>query len=116
MDAIFRIEREKQNFLFYKEYENDSSISGFHSHLELYFVDDGEMDITVNSHYRKLKKGEMCVVLSFDSHAYATKDYSKSSVLIIPIYLCGEFTEFVKNKTTLNPFITDKKGVSKIKR
>lgn len=116
MDAIFRIEREKQNFLFYKEYENDSSISGFHSHLELYFVDDGEMDITVNSHYRKLKKGEMCVVLSFDSHAYATKDYSKSSVLIIPLYLCGEFTEFVKNKTTLNPFITDKKVVSKIKR
>ena len=78
MDAIFRIEREKQNFLFYKEYENDFSISGFHSHLELYFVDDGEMDITVNSHYRKLKKGEMCVVLSVNVKRKCTKRASEN--------------------------------------
>lgn len=115
MEAVFRIEREKQNYLFYKEYQNDKAIFGFHSHLELYFVDEGEMDITVNSYQRRLKKDEMCVVLSFDAHCYQTPKASRSRVLIIPTYLCTEFMETIKNKRVVSPFIYDQKIVRKIK-
>ena len=115
MDAIFRVEREQQNFLFYKEYENDKSIFGFHSHIELYFVGDGEMDMTVNSYQKRLKKDEMCVVLSFDAHCYQTPAYSRSRVLIIPTYMCTEFVETVKDKQASSPFICNQETVRKIK-
>lgn len=116
MKAVFRTDREKQDFLFYKEYQNDSAIFGFHSQVELYFIDDGEMDITINSHHRRLKKGEMCVALSFDAHGYSTPEFSKSSVLIIPTHLCSGFIESTKDKHSAYPFICDKEIVSEIKQ
>lgn len=115
MNAVFRTDREKQDFLFYKEYQNDSAIFGFHSQVELYFIDDGEMDITVNSHHKRLKKGEMCVALSFDAHGYSTPEFSKSSVLIIPTHLCTEFIENIRDKHSTYPFICNKEVVSEIK-
>ena len=115
MKAIFRTDREKQNYLFYKEYQNDSSIFGFHSQVELYFIDDGEMDITINSYHKRLKKGEMCVSLSFDAHGYSTPSSSRSSVLIIPTHICEKFIESFKDKRSVYPFICDKNAVAEIK-
>ena len=115
MDAIFRVEREKQNFLFYKEYENDKSIFGFHSHIELYFVDEGEMDMTVGAQRKLLKKDEMCVVLSFVPHRYVTPAHSRSRVLIIPTYLCTDLMEIIKDKRLSSPFICDGEAVRRIK-
>ena len=115
MKAIFRTDREKQDFLFYKEYENDSAVFGFHSQIELYFVDEGEMDIVINSHHKRLKAGEMCVALSFDAHGYSTPDYSRSSVLIIPTHMCTSFIESMKEKQSAYPFICKKEVVLEIK-
>jgi len=115
MKAIFRTDREKQDFLFYKEYENDSAVFGFHSQVELYFVDDGEMDIAINSHHKRLKKGEMCVALSFDAHGYSTPDHSRSSVLIIPTHMCTSFIKCMKDKQSVYPFICKKEVVCEIK-
>lgn len=115
MKAVFRLEREKQNFLFFKQYQNDSAIFGFHSQVELYFIDDGEMDITINGHHKRLKKGEMCVSLSFDAHGYSTPKNSRSSVLIIPTYMCKDFIESIRDKRSVVPFICDEKIVSEIK-
>lgn len=115
MKAEFGISRERHNKLFYEEYQNDNGIFHFHSQIELYFVDDGEMEIIVNNHRRVLKKGEMSVALSYDAHAYKTLKASKSSVLIIPPYMCEEFIEAIKNKRVSNPFICKKEAVEKIK-
>lgn len=115
MQAKFNEDRERHNKLFYKEYENDSCVFQFHSHIELYFVDDGEMDFVVNNHHRVLKAGQMSVALSYDSHAYKTPTYSKSSVFIIPVYMCEEFINATKHKKAAYPFITDLDTVKKIK-
>lgn len=115
MKAEFGISRERHNKLFYKEYQNDSGNFHFHSQIELYFVDDGEMEIIVNNHRKVLKKNEMSVALSYDAHAYKTIKSSKSSVLIIPPYMCEEFIESIKNKRVSNPFICKKESVQKIK-
>jgi AraC-like DNA-binding protein len=115
MQAIFNIERERQNLLFYKEYTNDSCVFQFHSQIELYFVDDGEMEFFVNNHRRVLKKGEMSVALSYDSHSYRTPEFSRSSVLIIPTHLCENFILATNHKRASYPFICDPEIVSKIK-
>ena len=115
MQPRFNIERERHNRLFYKEYENDSCVLQFHSHIELYFVDEGEMEFLVNGHFRVLSAGELSVALSYDSHAYVTPSYSRSSVLIIPVYMCERFIEATKNKKASYPFILDTSAVSRIK-
>lgn len=112
----FGIERERHNKLYFKSYENDNGFFHFHSQIELYFVDAGEMEVVVNNHRKILKKGEVSVALSFDPHSYRTLEFSKSSVLIIPPYLCEEFIAVIQQKKATYPFITDKKVVSKIKK
>ena len=115
MRAKFNVDRERHNKLFYKEYVNDSCIFQFHSQIELYFVDGGEMDFVVNNHHRTLKEGEMSVALSYDTHAYKTPVCSKSSVLIIPVYMCENFIKATKHKKAAYPFICDRETVRKIK-
>lgn len=115
MQAVFGAKREQQNHLFFKEYTNDKGAFHFHSQIELYFVDDGEMEVIVNDRCRVLQKGQMSVALSYDAHAYRTIDHSASSVLIIPPYLCEEFMAAVQNKCAANPFILDTAVVKRIK-
>ncbi len=115
MHAEFGILRERHNKLFYKSYQNDKGDFHFHSQIELYFIDEGEMEVVVNRQRRILKGGEMSVALSFDAHAYKTPESSKSSVLIIPPYICEEFISAIRHKRVTNPFITDTDTVLKIK-
>ena len=115
MEPIFRIDREEQNFLSYEHYEDDSSIFCFHSQIELYFIDDGEMDMIVSQSRKILKKGEMSVALSFDAHTYSTPAHSKSSALFIPVHMCPDFIESVKSQRVTSPFICDKNVVAEIK-
>lgn len=115
MEAKFGIEREKNNTLFYKKYQNDKGALHFHSQIELYFVDDGEMEVMVNGQRAILKKGELSVALSYDAHSYKTPEYSKSSVLIIPYHLCPEFSSLLHHKKAKNHFITEQSIVKEIK-
>lgn len=115
MYAEFGILRERQNNLYFSEYENDSGRFHFHSQMELYFIDDGEMEVFINNQRRVLKKGEMSVSLGYDAHGYKTVNYSKSSVLIIPAYMCEEFYTAIDHKKIINPFICDVQTVQKMK-
>ena len=114
MKADFGLKREINNKLFYKDVKNDSGILHFHSQIELYFITDGEMEVFVNDQRKTLKKGEMSVALSFNAHGYRTPEYSCSSYLIIPTYLCEEFLLETKEKTVENPFICDVETVNAI--
>ena len=115
MQPRFYIEREKQQDIFYKEYVNGTGFFGFHSAIELYFVDEGEMEVFINDQKAILKKNQMSVALSFDAHTYKTVKDSQSSVLIIPAYMCEEFVLGLKHKRTVYPYITDEETVLKIK-
>lgn len=115
MHAEFGLKRESNDSLFYNEWKNDKGIFHFHSQIELYFVDEGEMDVTVGNLSKRLGAGEMSVALSFVSHGYATPQSSASGALIIPTRLCEEFVNKTKEKRVKNPFITDKPTVQKIR-
>lgn len=116
MKPRFYIEREKEQDIFYKEYTNGTGYFGFHSPIELYFVNDGEMEVYINDQRKILKKNQMSVALSFDAHTYKTLKPSKSSVLIIPTYMCEEFLSEIQHKRTLSPYICDEKTVLEIKK
>ena len=116
MHAEFGLKRERNNNLFYNEWENDNGPFHFHSQIELYFVDDGEMEVTVGNLSKKLYAGEMSVALSFVPHGYYTPKSSTSGALIIPTMLCEEFINETKDKHATNPFITDKETVAKIRK
>lgn len=107
MQPQFNIDRERKNYLFFRSYRNDSCLFQFHSQIEIYFVDEGEMEMFVSGKQRVLKAGELSVALSYDTHAYKTPSASRSSVLLIPPHLCEEFAVAVKGKRLVTPFITD---------
>ena len=118
MRLHFDMERERSRELF-KEVTNDN-IDGhchfnFHSQIELYFVDEGQIDAFVNQQQRRLEKGQMAVALSYDAHLFRSVGNSKSSILVIPPDLCGEFMSAVQQKQVQNPFICDEGTVNRIK-
>ena len=115
MQPQFGIERERNNNLFFKSYKNDKGKFHFHSQIELYFVDEGEMEVAVDDRHRLLQGGELSVALSYHAHSYKTPVESRSSVLIIPPHICPEFITAARHKTVTNPFVTDKEIVKKIK-
>ena len=115
MQAEFGAKREHNNTLYYNSCKNDSGVFHFHSQIELYFVDEGEMEVLINDRRRVLKAGEMSVALSFVPHGYATPRSSKSTYIVIPTYMCNEFVAETKDKVVENPFICDKKTVARIR-
>ena len=118
MRLHFDMERERSRELF-KEVTDDN-IDGrchfnFHSQIELYFVDEGQIDAFVNQQQRRLKKGQMAVALSYDAHLFRSVGSSRSSILVIPPDLCGEFMSAVQQKQVQNPFICNEETVKRIK-
>ena len=115
MHAEFGVRRESDKSLFIGEWHNDKGVFHFHSQIELYFVDEGEMDVFVNDRYTRLSGGEMSVALSYTPHGYATPESSSSSTLIIPRDMCPEFVAATDGKRPADPFIRDRERVAQIR-
>ena len=115
MQAEFGIKREHNNTLYYNSCKNDHGAFHFHSQIELYFIDEGEMEVLINDRRSLLKAGEMSVALSFVPHGYATPHSSKSTYIVIPTHMCNEFVAATRDKRVENPFIYDKETVARIR-
>lgn len=115
MQPRFNIERDRENSLFLRSYKNDFCLFQFHSQVELYFIDEGEMEIFVGGKLTTLRAGEVSVALGYDPHAYRTPSASRSSVLLIPQYMCEEFISATRGKRLESPFITDPTVVAELK-
>lgn len=115
MQPLFNMTREKSQQLGYFNYENDWCVLQFHSQIEIYIIEDGEMEMFVDGKQQKLKAGDISVALSFVPHAYKTPVYSRSSVIFIPVHLCEEFVLLTENKRPVSPFISNPNAYKKIK-
>ncbi len=115
MQPRFNIKHEGNTQLYMRSYKNDYCLIQFHSPLELYFVDEGEMEIFVSGQTRVLGAGSLAIVLSYEAHAYKTAESSRSSVLIIPQYMCEELYTLLGGRRLKTPFITDPEITSRIK-
>lgn len=113
--ARFNTERERVNSLFHKSYTNDFCVFQFHSQLEVYFIDGGEMEMRVGGCQRLLSAPAVSVSLGFCTHAYKTPVTSRSSVLLIPAHMCEEFVAYTRGKRFEEPFITDPEIYQRLK-
>lgn len=118
MQPTFNANREKNNRLYFASYRNDYCYCAFqfHSQIEIYFVDEGEMDIQVGGQRKRLTAGQLSVALSYDVHDYRTPVGSRSSVLLIPPDMCAEFSSAVRGKRLATPFITDRAVYDQLKQ
>ena len=114
MKAKFGIERELENKLCVTEYKNGSGDFHFHSQIELCIVNDGEIEALVNNKHQHLKKGEVSVALSNETHMYNPVGDSRFTVLVIPVNLCEEFIDLVNLQKITNPFIRETNITDKI--
>ena len=115
MQARFNVEREKKNTLFYKSYKNDFCLFQFHSQIEIYFVDEGEMEMLVDGRREVLRAPAVSASLGYVTHQYHTPEHSRSSVLLIPTHICEEFISAVKGKRLATPYVTDPKTCAELK-
>jgi len=75
-----------------------------HSHIELMYIIDGSVMVSVNDSKRILKKGDIAVCFPNDIHSYITIDKSRLMILIFsPDIIMGYFGERM-GKTLNNPF------------
>lgn len=107
MQPRFNDKWEHTDRLIQTSYQGDCCTLQFHPQIELYFVDEGEMDICIGDQRRLLSAGQLSVALSYDPHTYATPSKSRSSVLIVPVHLCEKFLTATKGLQPVCPFITD---------
>ena len=107
--------QEQRNKFYCTENCNGAAPLHFHSQLELYFVDEGEIEVWINDSRAVLRQGEMSVALSYDAHSYRSLGKTRSNYIIIPTYMCEEFVRTFRGKQSKTPFIRDAKTVAQLR-
>lgn len=79
----------------------------FHSHIELYVVHEGEIEILVNDRRQILKAGELSIAFSYDSHGYRSVSKSTAEYLIIPRDYCKEILPLLDQRVQKSPFLSN---------
>ena len=107
MQAKFLLQREVKNILECRRVKKSNFEVHFHSQIELYIVLGGAIEVIVNNHKKVLKRGDISVALSYDTHGYRDIDNSEVYFLSIPTSLCGDFLTLSATKRLPSPFIDD---------
>lgn len=107
MDAYFEIWRDLNYDLHQSMAVNNNIDPHFHSNIEMLYVMDGEIEVTVGSHRSTLGPGAIAISDSYDIHSYKTAEHSLIRLLIIPLELAGSFLRISDGKTFATPFLVD---------
>ena len=107
MQASFYLQRELQNNVVCGRIRDPYFIPHFHSHIELYLILSGEVEVLVNDQKRLLRAGELSVAFSYDTHSYRTPVEAEAIYLIIPTSFCGQYGELLSGRALSSPFVCD---------
>lgn len=105
MYAEFLLSREQSNRFIYTKVHQANIGLHFHSQLEFYLIESGEMEVWINGYYKKMKAGDISLAFSFDAHAYRTTKECTAYVVIIPTDLCPDILSELQHKRPRIPFI-----------
>lgn len=105
--AFFEIFRDTDYQLHLGVSENNAFDPHYHSNIEIVYLIEGEIEITVGEETQLLTAGQLAVADSYDVHSYRTPEHSLSYVMIIPLELVGSFSRLNEGKTFATPFLTD---------
>lgn len=88
--------------------ENLSFPPHLHSFVELAYIIEGNIDVTVNGITCRLSAGDIAVCFPNDIHSYNTTNSSKLILVIYSPQITDSFFKPRTNKTLKNPFILNK--------
>lgn len=109
MYANFNLNRELKNELTYGRVHSPNLPLHFHSHIEVYLIRSGEIEVLINNKRKVLGSGELCFSFGYDAHGYRTVGDAVADYLIVPINCCNDFLPLLTNKHVRYPFINDPK-------
>ena len=72
MQASLLLQRELKKRVECNKITSPHFFPHFHSHIEIYLILSGEVEVLVNDQKRLLRAGEIAVSLSYDTHGYRT--------------------------------------------
>jgi YesN/AraC family two-component response regulator len=105
MKAYFEFDREINNELYIYENNNNITLPHFHSNIEMVYVLEGELTVTINGATKILKTGDISIAANYAIHAYQTEAESKSIVLVLPLSIVKSFSTIMETATFLSPFL-----------
>lgn len=109
MHADFNLSREIKNEIEYGRVRSPRYYLHFHSHIEIYIVLSGEVEVIINGYKRLLHGGEISVAMSYDAHGYNTPRSSEVEYLIIPTEYCGDILPLFESRHSASRFIDNPK-------
>lgn len=86
----------------------------FHRHIELLYVLESGLLVTVNKEMRLMNAGEVAIMDSFDLHGYPNPKQLKSISIVIPVAFCSEYKKRTKHLMLSSNFITEPQACSEI--
>lgn len=114
VQPFFEINREKSKSMYIDRSVNNNTEPHFHSNIEMVYVLEGEINITINGHTKCLKKDEASIALSYDIHSYNTEQSSEIYVVIIPLDYISSFVSISKGKSPSSYFLDKNKNSAEI--
>ncbi len=105
MHSMFQIEMESHSKVDVFRKCNDIFYNHFHSNIEIAYVVEGSINISINGESKTLTKGCISIANSYDIHSYETVSTSKTIVLIIPTSFVNSYINLLSNKIFISPFM-----------
>lgn len=107
MDAYYELSREIDDRIVCAVNYNDTCSPHFHSNIEIVYVEDGEINAIINGCSKTMTAGCLCVVGSYDVHAYMTHQSSRIILFVVPAQVVGSFANSMRGKAFAEHFMED---------
>ena len=79
----------------------------FHSHIELIYVIDGEISMTIDGQDHVLKKGELSVLFPYVIHSYEDSRNAHAYIMIFEPKIIGLFNGELTKNNPICPFVSN---------
>lgn len=114
MKAFYEARRDKHVKICISWNTNNICFPHFHQQIEMIYIEDGEINVSINEESTLLKKGEMAIIDSFDIHSFASSENALTTVLILPYSYISTYINFKRNRKLNGYFIKDTVATEKI--
>ena len=115
MQATFHIKRERIQHFHMERYQRLGGSFHFHSHIELLLLHRGEAEVCINEARIPLHENELAMVAGYEAHKFLSlTDNVDCTILFIPAFLCPDFVEALRNKTSRFPVVRDAAAMARI--
>ncbi|MDF2540558.1 MAG: transcriptional regulator, AraC family [Herbinix sp.] len=98
----------KKEQLYCSYVENLTFPPHFHEQVEILYVIEGEIEITINGETELLKERESVIIFPHKIHEFLTPIHAKIHLMIFPTPLLGDFYSFFHEFHPNNPYIISK--------